>query len=329
MMNGTKLNVYLIRFLVAFGCALVLLDYALMGATQDDLKTVFENHYQSWKAHCKKVETSSLIEDRFDSPDYRAIVSLGPAVVPYIIEKMHEDKEFIWSAWTWSAITGVITNPNINPWAKESILSWWKGGRKQTKERFESLYTKWKSYKSRGMSVEANKILKSIRAALGIAALPLIVEKARQGDKELVSVMSELTGGKVRDKATVTECLAWWQANKQNWLIPFPNKKPVANAGQDRKVASGDIVQLDGTSSRDADKDKLAYKWTQITGPVVTLSDATAIKPTFVAPEVQELTLLTFQLTVSDGSPRKSVHPSCKSGQSDPDTVNITIKPKD
>jgi chitinase len=45
----------------------------------------------------------------------------------------------------------------------------------------------------------------------------------------------------------------------------------------------------------------LAFRWTQIAGPPITLSDPTAVQPTFVAPAIRgEREKLVFQLTVTD-----------------------------
>ncbi|MEW6755413.1 MAG: SUMF1/EgtB/PvdO family nonheme iron enzyme [Candidatus Latescibacterota bacterium] len=60
-----------------------------------------------------------------------------------------------------------------------------------------------------------------------------------------------------------------------------PNRPPVANAGTHQSVRPGTTVILDATGSRDADGDALTYQWTAPSG--VTLSDATAARPTFTA----------------------------------------------
>jgi hypothetical protein len=156
----------------------------------------------------------------------------------------------------------------------------------------------------------------------------MIKDKVGLGDQELVPLVSTLTGGKVDPNASTSQCVSWWEQNKEQWLIPFPNKKPKANAGRDITVTSGDMVQLDGLASTDADKDTLSYRWKQIAGPAVNLSDAQAAQPSFTAPQVEKETVLVFELVVNDGSPKKSVHPSCESGESDLSTVNITVKPK-
>jgi hypothetical protein len=79
------------------------------------------------------------------------------------------------------------------------------------------------------------------------------------------------------------------------------NQSPVANAGQPVTVTSGTIVSLNGSSSFDPDGDSLSYHWAQTAGPGVTISNPTAAGPVLTAPTVQGLTILTFQLTVSDG----------------------------
>ena len=110
-------------------------------------------------------------------------------------------------------------------------------------------------------------------------------------------------------------------------MIPFPNKQPKANAGQNKTVSSGQSVKLDGSGSSDEDKDTLSYQWKQISGPDVKLSDANSTEPNFNAPKVDKETKLVFELIVSDGSRIKQVHSSCGSSQSKPSTVAITIKP--
>ena len=77
------------------------------------------------------------------------------------------------------------------------------------------------------------------------------------------------------------------------------NKAPVANAGSDQAVNKGAIVTLDGSGSTDPDGNPLIFKWTAPNG--ITLSSATASKPTFVSPDVTVNTNFTFKLVVNDG----------------------------
>jgi hypothetical protein len=56
---------------------------------------------------------------------------------------------------------------------------------------------------------------------LGTAALALMMSKVSAEDVGLMAAISELTDGAVAKDATQAQCVAWWEANKQHWLIPF------------------------------------------------------------------------------------------------------------
>jgi len=78
---------------------------------------------------------------------------------------------------------------------------------------------------------------------------------------------------------------------------------PIADAGPDLVVSPGDLVGLDASSSSDPEGDTLAFTWSQSAGmPRVSLSDEGEIISTFVAPDVEEDTTLTFTVAVSDGT---------------------------
>ncbi len=96
------------------------------------------------------------------------------------------------------------------------------------------------------------------------------------------------------------------------WVVVGNNTPPVADAGPDQQVVEGDLVQLDGSGSYDPDGLAITYHWEAPVG--IQLSDSTAMKPTFNAPQVDEDTDYTFTLTVFDGDL-----------YSDPDQVTITV----
>jgi hypothetical protein len=77
---------------------------------------------------------------------------------------------------------------------------------------------------------------------------------------------------------------------------------PMADAGPEQNKYEGNTVTLDASNSFDPDDEITFYLWEQQPGgPDVTLSDATAIQPTFTAPEVEaEGETLTFKVTVTD-----------------------------
>lgn len=95
-----------------------------------------------------------------------------------------------------------------------------------------------------------------------------------------------------------------------------PNHTPWAVAGPHQTVKSGETVTLDASGSDDTDKDPITYRWTQESGPEVTLSSTGALKPTFTAPNVSEPTVLKFYLKVTDPG-----------GLSDLGVVRVTVEP--
>jgi mono/diheme cytochrome c family protein len=84
--------------------------------------------------------------------------------------------------------------------------------------------------------------------------------------------------------------------------IPPSNTAPVADAGNNQNVATGDTVTLDGSNSSDADSDLLTYTWSITASPngsSAALSDATAAGPTFAADLAGTYTV---ELVVNDGT---------------------------
>ena len=83
--------------------------------------------------------------------------------------------------------------------------------------------------------------------------------------------------------------------------VSLDNSPPIADAGVDHTVTEGTTVILDASRSSDPDGEIASRAWTQVSGPEVTLSDPTAVNPTFVQPVPTEDTTFRFRLTVEDG----------------------------
>ncbi len=89
---------------------------------------------------------------------------------------------------------------------------------------------------------------------------------------------------------------------KENYIRV--NEPPVANAGPDQNVFTGEIVTLDGSGSYDPEGETITFLWTVIGIPPgssitdASLSDVTGAKPIFT-PDVDGTYVL--ELTVSDG----------------------------
>lgn len=90
-----------------------------------------------------------------------------------------------------------------------------------------------------------------------------------------------------------------WQARHDVYGTPAVNMPPVANAGDDRTVAQGTTVTLNGSASLDPDSDQLTYYWYVDSAPqggYPQLSGANTATATFVpaVPGVYVMTLRVY-----------------------------------
>ncbi|MEM1087368.1 MAG: autotransporter domain-containing protein [Pseudomonadota bacterium] len=100
-----------------------------------------------------------------------------------------------------------------------------------------------------------------------------------------------------------------------------PNNAPEPDAGADQTLANyvaGTAVQLDASATVDVNNDPLTYTWRQLSGPSVSISDPSAIMPTFTLPAGTTGTVnLRFAVDVSDGDLTRT------------DTVDIAVTVND
>ncbi|MFO7558064.1 MAG: choice-of-anchor U domain-containing protein [Desulfobacterales bacterium] len=83
--------------------------------------------------------------------------------------------------------------------------------------------------------------------------------------------------------------------------VSWVNIPPTADAGADQTAYEGDLVVLDASGSSDPDDAIASFQWTQIEGVPVSLSDAQAMQPAFIAPDTgPEGASLKFSLIVTD-----------------------------
>ncbi len=98
---------------------------------------------------------------------------------------------------------------------------------------------------------------------------------------------------------------------------PSSNQSPTAVAGDDFSTNENLSIELNGTASFDSDGSVVSYSWSQIAGsPSVAINNANSAIASFIAPDVDTATTLTFQLQVTDDE-----------GADDSDTVSVTINP--
>ncbi|MEL6258889.1 MAG: prolyl oligopeptidase family serine peptidase [Pseudomonadota bacterium] len=97
---------------------------------------------------------------------------------------------------------------------------------------------------------------------------------------------------------------------------PPPNIAPTANAGAAQASVERATVFLDGSASADSDGSVASFEWTQTGGPVVTITDANTALASIVTPEVNQDTVLEFELRAVDND-----------GAAGIDSVAITVSP--
>ena len=102
-------------------------------------------------------------------------------------------------------------------------------------------------------------------------------------------------------------------ASEDTVTLTFRNAPPTAKAGTDQTSGRGRTITLNGSGSDDVADNALTYKWSQVSGTPVELSDTEEARPTFIAPD--DFGILVFSLTVSDGEQA-----------SEPDTITITVR---
>ena len=94
--------------------------------------------------------------------------------------------------------------------------------------------------------------------------------------------------------------------------VTIVNYAPSADAGTYQMALPDSLVTLDGGGSSDPDGDQILYRWVQVVGTPVTLSDPGAASPTFTTPS--SIGVLAFALTVTDTF-----------GLTDSDTTGVSV----
>lgn len=233
---------------------------ALAGGTDKapDVRAEFESEYLAFRRapQADPYMADPLTDERRQHLDN--IIKLGPPVLPLLMEKLTQrrstllyypistitKKRFVADEWPRGKL-------GDSRGAVDLYLLWWQAGVEMTAARFERLYAEWKKLKAgrtvlgyyehvyddsskgiwmhRRKETEAGELLDAIKA-LGIAALPCMIEKIKEGDYDMLPIIADLTdeaSGRVQPLAigTVEEraqfCLQWWEKNKDWWTINF------------------------------------------------------------------------------------------------------------
>lgn len=104
--------------------------------------------------------------------------------------------------------------------------------------------------------------------------------------------------------------------DRETVAVRLRNTAPTADAGEDQFVDEETTVVLNATGFKDPDGDIITYRWRQVFGPPVNLSNPRATDPTFTAPDVDRRTVLQFEARARDGH-----------GGTDTDRVYVVVSP--
>jgi hypothetical protein len=136
----------------------------------------------------------------------------------------------------------------------------------------------------------------------------LLVDPAEPANASFVSPDVSTDGESLVFELTVTDTEGLQSVDSCIINVSWVNMPPVADAGSDQMADEGTTVILDGSKSVDTDDGIVSYLWEQLDGVPVSLSDATAVQPTLLAPDVSiDGISLSFQLTVTDSGGLQSV----------------------
>ncbi len=109
--------------------------------------------------------------------------------------------------------------------------------------------------------------------------------------------------------------------NSQNAVITVlnVNRPPVANAGNNQTITLPGTATLSGSGSSDPDSNPVTYQWSQVSGPLASISNSSAVSPSVTLSGGAGTYV--FSLTVSDGSLQSSSQVAITAVQSlPPDT---------
>lgn len=211
------------------------------------LGATFEARYKAWVSERHRVSpwwSSEWTEEDsrafFGGDSYRALLALGPRVLPEVWARLDSDGRLarvLWDITKWRYETlRSGAEPGQRVWTVDAFpdmesttgppgyrlifFRWWQENPEWTQERFARLYEEWKALMAEGKREEAEARYQAIKD-LGIAALPHMMEKVKDGETALMPAIAYLTDSAVPADSEPEACLGWWEENRERWTIPF------------------------------------------------------------------------------------------------------------
>jgi hypothetical protein len=237
-------------------CALVLVSATsalpLRAIPSGSLSREFELRYRAWRT-----EIGPSYSDDVDSgmPPFARpsaardrLVALGVSSIPVAIERSDEyGVPFVlrcitkWRLdrrrarglngeriWVYSEFPDVSRSDRDSFDGRRLAWRWWEEAEVLVPRLFAERYRLWKEAATQGSATEVARQLDRLRD-LGVWALPLMIEKVRGGDGDLIASVSYLTDRALPEDATAAECLRWWDEHKADWRVPPPPKERITD----------------------------------------------------------------------------------------------------
>lgn len=213
----------LIRALGLACCSLFVCSVARASASNAELREVFEQKYEAWKAWVKDHGMLSVLAA---NQSFEDIVALGVPALPYLVEKIEENPEDFHLEWAVRRISKKRFEKAEWPdgrvgdsiSAAKMCVEWWKRGRHDSGEEFHQLSGRWKQLRSEGEREKAQETYEML-INLGIAVLPYLAANV-ENEPELTPAILRLTGDQLPPNATPAQCKQWWEKNRFKWELP-------------------------------------------------------------------------------------------------------------
>jgi hypothetical protein len=233
MFDRRFLTAILLLFVAVMYCSSAQGSAGIQSFSDKELEELVEREYDAYQKIRSEMRDSvrGIMEPEV-LRHLQNISRLPPQALPFIIKKLEETGDA-----TLAMPLGRISRKFFyeSEIPKDSLrdskahaalhLYWWREGHKKTGEYFDRYYKEWCDLRAQGKEEEAKEALR-LAMFVGIAGLPYMTREVGKGDAELIPAISKLVSGRLDPNATTQECLAWWEANEQKWLIAFPEEKP-------------------------------------------------------------------------------------------------------
>ena len=140
----------------------------------------------------------------------------------------------------------------------------------------------------------------SMSPAAGYTLSSVLVNGNQVASAQLQKSASAATAGASTTATTYT--FANVEGNQTICAVFSPASQLVADPGPDQQVQSGSTVSLNGSNSTGSPSPVASFKWTQVSGPGVTLSNASSPQCTFSTQNITSTASLSFNLTVTNSA---------------------------